>query len=172
MATVRRKNSSVSHIANLFTSVLLCYPEIATINLDPQTSLVKFVFYLSSAFPKDTIELFRGRMQQSLDAYYFLINKDVEMCSFAFQAQDCFTMLEFQRDVFTLTQKEIALIIALLQEQFGENLITDEDDDLAVDDLSLHEELIGRMLEQTKETGANGSLIALRDEGRVLVFNK
>ncbi len=111
-------------------------------------------------------------MQQSLDAYYFLIGKDVEVCSFSFQTLEYFTTLEFQRDVLTLTQKEIALIIALLKEQFGDDLIADEDDDLMVDDLSLHEELIGRMLEHTKKTSANSRLIALRDEGRVLVFNK
>ena len=107
-----------------------------------------------------------------MDAYYFIINKNVEVCSFSFHTQDCFTILEFQRDVLTLTQKEIALVIALLQEQFGENLITEEDDELLVDDLSLHEELIGRMLEHTIETSANRSLVALRDEGKVLVFNK
>lgn len=172
MATVNRKDSSVSHIANLLTSILLCYPEIATINLDPKTNLVKFTFYLSNSLPQDAIGVFEERMRQSLDAYYFLINKDVEVYSFAFHTQDCFTTLEFQRDVLTLTQKEIALIIALLKEQFAENLITEEDDDLMVDDMTLHEELIGRMLEHTKETSANSRLIALRDEGRVLVFNK
>jgi hypothetical protein len=172
MAPLKRKDSSVSHTANLLTSILLCYPEIATINLDPKTNLVRFIFYLSTSLTGDAVDVFKERLQQSLDAYYFLVNKDVEVSSFSFQAQDCFTILEFQRDVLTLTQKEIALIVTLLQEQFGDNLITDEDDDLLVDDLSLHEELIGHMLEHTIETSANSRLIALRDEGRVLVFNK
>jgi hypothetical protein len=171
---VKRKDSSVSHThtASLLTSILLCYPEIAALNLDPKDNLVRFVFYLDTPLQDDDIAAFKQRLQQSLDAYYFLVNKDVEVCSFVFQAQDCFTTLEFQRDVLTLTQKEVALIIALLQEQFGEGLITDEDDDLPVDDLSLHEELIGRMLEHTMEAGTDSRLIALRDEGKVLVFNK
>jgi hypothetical protein len=172
MAPLKRKDSSVSHTANLLTSILLCYPEIATINLDPKTNLVRFIFYLSTSLDGEAVAVFSERLQQSLDAYYFLVNKDVEVSSFSFQNQDFFTILEFQRDVLTLTQKEIALIIALLQEQFGDNLITDEDDDLLVDDLSLHEELIGHMLEHTIETSDNSRLIALRDEGRVLVFNK
>jgi hypothetical protein len=172
MAPVKKKDSSVSHTANLLTSMLLCYPEIATINLDPKNSLVKFIFYLSTSLTDDCLNVFKERLQRSLDAYYFLVDKDVEVSSFAFRTQDCFTILEFQRDVLTLTQKEIALIIALLQEQFGDQLITDEEEDLLVDDLSLHEELIGRMLEHTIETSADSRLIALRDEGRVLVFNK
>ncbi len=172
MSHVTKKDSSVSHIANLLTSILLCYPEIATINLDHKSCMVRFTFYLSSSLSKKAVDSFKKRLQQSLHAYYYLINKDVEACSLSFQTLDCFTTLDFQRDVLTLTQKEIALIIALLREQFGDNLITDEDDDLVVDDLSLHEELIGRMLEHTQEASANSRLIALRDEGRVLVYNK
>jgi hypothetical protein len=172
MAPLKRKDSSVSHTANLLTSILLCYPEIATINLDPKTNLVRFIFYLSASLAGDVVDAFTECLQQSLNAYYFLVNKDVEVCSFSFRTQECFTILEFQRDILTLTQKEIALIIALLQEQFGDSLITDEDDDLLVDDLSLHEELIGHMLEHTIETSDDSRLIALRDEGRVLVFNK
>jgi hypothetical protein len=172
MTPVTKKDSSVSHIANLLTSILLCYPEIATINLDHKACIVRFTFYISKCLSKKTTDAFKKRLQQSLNAYYFLINKDVEVCSFSFQAPGGFTTLDFQRDVFTLTQKEVALIIALLREEFGDCLIAEEDDDLVVDDLSLHEELIGHMLEHTKETGADSRLIALRDEGRVLVFNK
>ena len=161
MAKVNRKDSSVSHIANLLTSILLCYPEIGTINLDPKENLVKFTFYLSNSLTTDAIALFEERMQQSLNAYYFILNKDVEVCSCSFQTQDYFSTLEFQRDVLTLTQKEVALIVALLKEQFGDNLITDEEDDLLVDDSALHEELIGHMLEHTKATSANSKLIAL-----------
>ncbi|MGD0153436.1 MAG: hypothetical protein ABSC17_06700 [Thermacetogeniaceae bacterium] len=172
MAKVQRKDGSVSHIANLLTSILLCYPEIGTINLDPKTNLVKFTFYLSSSLNSGAIGDFKKHMRQSLEAYYYLINKDVEVCTFSFQTQDCFTTLEFQRDVLTLTQKEVALIIALLKEQFEGDLIANEEEDLLTDDLTLQEELIGRMLEHTREASTNSRLIALRDEGRVLVFNK
>jgi hypothetical protein len=172
MATMKRKENSVAYIANLLTSILLCYPEIAAINLDPKTNLASFIFYISGSLTCDVIDDFKMRLKQSLDAYHFIINRDAEICSFSLQAQESFTILEFQRDVLTMTQKEVALVIALLQEQFGENLITDEDGDLLIDDFSLHEELIGRMLEHTNGTSTNSRLIALRDEGRVLVFNK
>ena len=60
MAPVKRKDSSVSHIANLLTSILLCYPEIATINLDPKTNLVRFVFYLSTSLAGDAVDVLRN----------------------------------------------------------------------------------------------------------------
>ena len=77
--------------------------------------------------------------------------------------------MEYQRDIISLSQKEITLIIDLLKEEFGVSLITDEDDLLLVDDMTLHEELVNYMLENVK---ANIELIALRDEGKVVVYNK
>jgi len=62
--------------------------------------------------------------------------------------------------------------LRLLKEQFGTALISDEDEDLNVDNETLHEELISYMLENAKRSTANIELIALRDEGKVVVYNK
>jgi hypothetical protein len=164
-------DSNVPHIANLLTSILIYYPEIATINLDPKTQIIKFTFYLQNIISQDTIRSIENYLHQSLEAYYYLENTNITVSSFAFKQLDSFTILEFRRDVQSLSQKEIALIIALLKE-LGAFLLTDEDDDLLLDDTTLHEELISYMLENVKQKQANIELIALRDEGKVLVYNK
>lgn len=166
------RDNSIAHIANLLTSILLYYPEVVTINLDPKTCVVKFTFYLSSLIPEKTLKLFQERLQQSLNAYYYLEKRKAEVYSLAFQPLDFFTAIELQRDIQTLSQQEIALIVALLKEEFGHHLVTEDNDELLIDDSSLHEELIGYMLENIKKTTSNIELIALRDEGKVLVFNK
>jgi hypothetical protein len=63
-------------------------------------------------------------------------------------------------------------MIALLKEEFGDDLVSEEDEELAVDDLSVHEELIGYMLENAKKTSSKINLVAMRDEGKVFVYNK
>lgn len=161
------KNSSVPHIANLLTSILIHYPEIATIKLDPKTRVVKFNLYLKNLSQK--VKLLEKHLQQSLQTYYYLENVEVAVSSFLFQQLEYFTIMEYQRDIMSLSQKEITLIIALLKEEFGASLITDEDDLQLVDDPTLHEELVSYMLENVK---ANIELIALRDEGKVVVYNK
>ncbi len=164
------KSSNVPHIANLLTSILIRYPEIATINLDSKAQVVKFTFYLKNVTNK--METVEKHLQQSLKTYYYLGDIEVTVSSFDSQQLDFFTILEFQRDTRSLSQKEIALIIALLKDEFAASLITDEDDDLIVDDLTLHEELVSYMLENVKRIRANQELIALRDEGKVVVYNK
>jgi len=165
-----QKNSSVPHIANLLTSILIHYPEIATINLDPKDRVIKFSFYLKNI----TLELgeVKKYMQQALQAYYYLEDITTEVNAFTFEQLDQFTIMEFWRDINSLSQKEISLVIALLKDQFGASLISDEDEDLDVDNQTLHEELISYMLENVKMSRANSELIALRDEGKVVVYNK
>ena len=77
-----------------------------------------------------------------------ILNQSVN--AFTFEQLDHFTIMEFQRDINSLSQKEISLVIALLKEQFGASLISDEDEDLNVDNQTLHEELISYMLENAK----------------------
>ncbi len=170
MSIPYQKNNSVPYIANLLTSILIHYPEIATINLDPKDRVIKFSFYLKNI----TLELgeVKKYMQQALQAYYYLEDITTEVNAFTFEQLDQFTIMEFWRDINSLSQKEISLVIALLKDQFGASLISDEDEDLDVDNQTLHEELISYMLENVKMSRANSELIALRDEGKVVVYNK
>ncbi|HHV34973.1 MAG TPA: hypothetical protein GXX59_05280 [Syntrophomonadaceae bacterium] len=167
MTISNNKNNSVPHIANLLTNILIHYPEIATMKLEPKTQVVKFSFYLKNIPQK--VKKIEQYLQQILQTYYYLENVEATVSSFLFQQLEHFTIMEYQRDIISLSQKEITLIIDLLKEEFGVSLITDEDDLLLVDDMTLHEELVNYMLENVK---ANIELIALRDEGKVVVYNK
>lgn len=167
MTISNNKNNSVPHIANLLTNILIHYPEIATMKLEPKTQVVKFSFYLKNIPQK--VKKIEQYLQQILQTYYYLENVEATVSSFLFQQLEYFTIMEYQRDIMSLSQKEITLIIALLKEEFGASLITDEDDLQLVDDPTLHEELVSYMLENVK---ANIELIALRDEGKVVVYNK
>jgi len=135
--------------------------------LEPKTQVVKFSFYLKNIPQK--VKKIEQYLQQILQTYYYLENVEATVSSFLFQQLEHFTIMEYQRDIISLSQKEITLIIDLLKEEFGVSLITDEDDLLLVDDMTLHEELVNYMLENVK---ANIELIALRDEGKVVVYNK
>lgn len=168
---LKKKNSNISQIANLITSALLYYPEIASINLEPKENLVVFNFYLKEVQEKGVFK-FQKQLQQMLEAYYYLEQMDVQVSAINHHSLDFLTTIEVKRDLESITQKEIALLVAVLKEEFGISLVTEEDAELALEDYAVNEELIGYILEHAKESKTNISLIALRDEGRVLVFNK
>ncbi len=158
--------NSVPHMANLLTDILINYPEIATIKLDPKSQVVKFSFYLKTT-PQQVNQI-ENELQQTLQTYYYLEKIKIKSCSFLFRQLEYFTVMEYERDVLSMTKKEINLILALLKEEYGVALIADEDDFQLVDDISLHDELVSFMAEKVK---TNIELIALRDEGKVVVYN-
>ncbi|MGI6093694.1 MAG: hypothetical protein ACOYD5_12110, partial [Negativicutes bacterium] len=61
----------------------------------------------------------------------------------------------------------------LLRDKFQDRLVIDYNDSLLEEDLVMQEEVIETMLESMKKQyHGNNSLIGIREDGRVLVFNK
>jgi len=163
---------SVSRSAGLLVSILVRYPELGTINYDPEQHCLRFTFLLTRLLPDGEFRSWREKLEASLEAYWYLEKRspmafDIQQSTFG-----KITVLEITRDVGTLTQEEISLVIDLLREEFGALLMTDGNDTVMEEDLMLQEELIGQMLEDFKVTRQERKLIAFREEGRVLVFNQ
>ncbi len=169
----KREGTSVTRAANLLASILLCFPEVALLSLDARARVIKFTFYLASSVSPEMLASFRERFEESLQAYYSLRKRPAEVCTLTFHNLGFFTAAELQRDLQTLTQGEINLVIALFREEFGPSLVTEEDGgDFPAEEPFVQEELLTYVLENTKKGGSEERLVALRDEGRVLVFNK
>jgi len=108
----------------------------------------------------------------SITAYTMLEGLSLETYEFELYPYDKVAMLSVIRDFKTLSKNEIALIIALLRENFQKYLIIDPNDSLSEEDLLLQEEVIEDMLEYIKAQHCLHPLIGIRENGRVLIFNK
>lgn len=87
---------------------------------------------------------------------------------------DSVSIVEISRDVATLTQEEISLIIELARAALGPDLITEgagEEGEFE-EELVYQDEMIATMLDDLRESVQQRKLIGFREEGRVLVFNK
>ncbi|MDA8233255.1 MAG: hypothetical protein M0Z31_00330 [Clostridia bacterium] len=167
-----RQAADVSDTIGLLISILVRYSEVASINFDPQGQALKFTFIFSGYLSKEDQETFEVKLWDYLDAYLLLEDKNTEVASMQWIPYDKFSILELTRDVDTLSQEEIAIIITLVKEDFGHGLVSENSDSIAEEDLMIQEELIGHMLENLKGSRQEKKLIAFREEGKVLVFNK
>ncbi|MDR3563538.1 MAG: hypothetical protein P4N59_19180 [Negativicutes bacterium] len=172
MAKLQQDDQRVSHGVNLLISILVRYPEIGTINFDAHNSTIKLTFMLSSIPDAPEFNKLRTLLLNSIAAYHILegsnpVTSDVELSSCEQVA-----MLTILRDVATLSKGEIALLIVLLRDNLKDRLIADENDAMLEEDLLVQEELIGNMLENIKTQQTGSGLIGIREDGRVLVFNK
>lgn len=162
----------MEHFISLLSTILLYYPEISKINFDPRKQVVKFNFYLSSSVPEEKLKKFQKRAEQALSAFFYLEKKQVNISNLTCQTLDFFRIIEIERDIHTLSRKEIDLVISFLKEELKKYIITDDDEDFPMEDLALQEEAIKLLFENVEKELPETELVAMRDEGKVLVFNR
>lgn len=167
-----RGREDITDSVGLLISILVCYPEVATINFDPDQQVLKFNFIASRLLDPVEVEEFSNKLLDSIDVFNRLDGKATRLSLVESRECESFTMIEIQRDVETLIREEIALIVALLRQDLEGSLFLDENDSLYDEDLVIQEEIIEHMLESVKGCAGGKKLFAFREEGRVLVFNK
>ncbi len=156
----------------LLMSILVCYPEVSTINFFPEKQLLKFTFIYSRVLGDNELAELKKRLVDSIEAYNHLEGKEILQLAISHNVCDNLTMIEVQRDVHSLVQEEITLIVELFRQCPHANLVTEENDRLIEEDIIVQEEMIEHMLQCMKGTTEKKYLFAFREEGRVLVFNK
>lgn len=162
----------VTDSVGLLISILVRYPEVATINFDPENQLLKFTFIYSQVLGDNELDNLKEKLMDSIEVYNLLEGKETRLVSLGHQVFDNLTLIEVQRDVDTLVQEEITLIVELFRQYLNTNLVTEENEQLIEEDLIAQEEMIEYMLESIKGSTQDKYLFAFREEGRVLVFNK
>lgn len=173
MPKYHQDDENISDGVNLLISILVRYPEIGTIKFDPKLNSLKLTFMFSNLSIRDDLAEFKKLLIDSISAYHILEASSLEIADIEISTYDKMTMMHIIRDVHSLTKAEIALVITLLRNKFQDRLVIDYNDSLLEEDLVLQEEVIENMLESMKKQHlGNNNLIGIREDGRVLVFNK
>lgn len=172
MGLTYRGKEDVTDSVGLLISILVRYPEVATINFDPDQQILKFNFITSRPLESGEMEDFGRTLLDSIEVFNKLENKATRLSLVDYRECESFTMIEIQRDVENLVREEIALIVALFRRFFDNSLILDDNSGFYEEDLQIQEEIIEHMLESVKDCAGDKKLFAFREEGRVLVFNK
>lgn len=167
-----KHGGQVSDSIGLLISILVRYPEVATINYDPQSKVLQFTFMLTELLDEPCLKVFTSKFIKCLEIFNRLEDRTPQEINLRYSHFNKMTVIEVKRDVETLTRGEIGLIIDLIREEFKEDLLAENSGDFLEEDLLLQEEIIEHMLESMKGSVPQKKLIAFREEGRVLVFNK
>lgn len=167
-----KEGESFSNSMSLIAFLLVRYPEIGTVRFDPDQKTLQFSFVLVKELTREEFEAFRERLALSLSAISDLQGRKHGQTEITYNNCDNLTFLEILRDIDSLSQEEIGLIIGLVHQFFDGNLLLDQDEAVQEEDVLLQEEMIEHMLEDLKDSHQEKRLIGFREEGRVLVFNR
>lgn len=157
---------------SLLTTLLIRYPQVCTVNYIPAGRLLKLGFILKEDLEKKEYNEFNNEFVSCIETFLYFENRtEAKNIKLRWDHGPGITILEITRDAATLTQRELALIIDLLRERFDQLLVSDginhQDEALLEQD-----DLIRYMLDKIKQRSPKSKLIAVREEGRVLVFKR
>lgn len=150
----------------LLVSILLRYPEVGTISCcqEQQALVLKFLVAKDCNF-----ESLKNKLLLALEMFHKIEGRQMILCKFEKYEQEL-DLLVMSRDLRTITQNEMNLIVEMIKGELGNQLIADESE-LAEEEIILQEEIINHMLAALRSHGTERNITAVREDGRVLVFN-
>lgn len=157
----------------LLTSLLVRFPELCSVNYLPYVNSLNLVFILKGEINKYSLQNFSDELINSIRAYFrferknspkqLLINHDYQFN---------LTRIIITRDIDSLLLKEISIMIDLLKTHFNNRLIVDDSAVIGEEALLLQDDYLKCLLENFQAQNLTNKIIALREEGRVLVFKQ
>jgi len=172
LQAVLKKREDVTGSVGLLISILVCHPEVAAINFDPWEQSLKFNFICSRKITEKEMRRFENLVRDHVRAYNYLEKKDASIVEIKHQVFDDLTIIEVKRDVGTLAQDEIAIVVDISRRFWGKDLVSEHGENIMDEDMVIQEEIIEHMLESVRDSADYKKLYAFREEGKVLVFNK
>lgn len=157
---------------NLLVSILVCYPEIGTLSYDPADDSLKMTFILGKKPEGLEMEAAEELLRQSILSYHALEGLQSARINIKTNQYGEIVFLNIVRDMETMSKGEIALVSTLIKDRFEEVLVGDVNIAGAEDEGMIQEDFIDNMIGSMKLTHAAEKLIGIREDGRVMVFNK
>ena len=167
-----KEGEAFSNSMNLIVSLLVRYPGIATINYDPGHKSLGFTFVVAKPLSETEFHRLSTKVKDSLETVAELNGRRPVIMDIGLSDHDGLSFIEIKRDIDTLFFEEISLLTTLIDQEFGGELVTEQDETLEEEDRALQEEMIEHMLEDLKDSRQEKKLIGFREEGRVMVFNR
>ena len=150
----------------LLTSILVRYSEVGSVHYWREQHALKFTFMITQ---HQEIAALQEILNPAIEFFHQLEGQSMRVFDIACRSEENICVLTVTRDVDSMTQREVGLIVELLKRKYKEKLVYDEMN-LPEDEQIFQEEMITRLLSSIQSHDIDKNVVALREEGRVLVF--
>lgn len=150
----------------LLTSILLRYSEVGSVHYWREQHALKFTFMITRHAELSSIQ---EVLKPALGFFHQLEGQKIRVFDIACRSEENVCVITVTRDVDTMTQREVGLLVELLKREYKQDLVYDEIY-LPEDEQVLQEEMINHLLSSFQTYDIDKNVVALREEGRVLVF--
>lgn len=156
---------------DVFLTVSLEHPEINAVKYLAEREQIILEVALNTAIDPMKRGQFLKKTQDCLELFHHLAGKKPKLMKIELIEKSGLSLLRFYRDVGTLSQDEISLLILILQEEFANLLVKDDNDIVSKD--AFKRKLKRSLMQKLNHDQSNATdFLAYRKEGRVFVFNR
>lgn len=170
---LKREKKPNPDASRLLASILVVYPTIQSVTYDSKDDILELSFALSGKFSKNDFEDFLKYVAESVETLHYLENFYGATIELNVEGIFGTYFLNVRRDMATLTCRELSLLTEMAANYFGENLI--EDIENAVQDeeyLMEQEDYLEQCLSSMRQLRIEGKLVCVREQERVVVYNR
>ncbi|MBC2727683.1 MAG: hypothetical protein HGJ98_14620 [Desulfosporosinus sp.] len=150
----------------LLTSILTRYTEVGSVQYWREEHALKFKFMVNQAQDDTTLH---ELLKPALEIFHQLEGQRMRVFDIASRSEEGVSVITITRDVDSMSQREVGLIVELLKGAYKHHLIYDQIY-LPQDEQIYQEEMITQMLSSIQTIDVKKNVVALREDDKVLVF--
>ncbi|HWI60551.1 MAG TPA: hypothetical protein VNT75_01795 [Symbiobacteriaceae bacterium] len=168
----RRRDDPVSRSVGLLISVLVRYPEVGTVKYEPRQQTIRMSLLVTGELSEADWTRTESKLFETLEVYHMLEQREPAVVNVEAENLGHLTSVSLTRDVSTLTPEEIYTVVEFFREHFSGRLVTEQIEMGSEEDWMAQDEAIENMLATLEQGRSKGNLIAIREEGRLMMFQK
>ena len=159
---------------NLVASILVCYPEIGMASYDPNKQALVLTFEIRGSINEDDFQSFARFLAESVEAYHLLNGLTDSFMDITLESDGHVSFVKIVRDRETISRGEINIVAELFREHFGDELILESalDSERDPDFMAMQEDALDRMFVNLKADTIKDGVVGVRDDDRVVVYNR
>lgn len=171
---VSRKQPADKAGIQLLASMLVCYPEIESVAYEPDNTKLTLDFVLAGSVDEQKLKAFIKLLNDSLQAYHEIETASQVWMAAEAESHDNLMLVHIHRQLVTMTRGELSLIASLFREAFPASLQIDQHvtEQLEPDFAEAQSAMLDQLLDKSQEYRIREQIIGVRDNDRVVVYNR
>jgi len=166
----KRAPEETNDSVNLVISLLVRHPELSRVIIKPRSAAIAFFFIVRAVFDSDERSRFERSVIEHVRALRALGRSGKADVAVRFSTGDDLTFVEVERDAKSIRREEIAMLVGLVTQTFGERLVVNPPAEEGDDDMSMQEESVVSALDAVQRSRQRKGLVGFRDDRRVLIY--
>lgn len=169
---MRRGDEPSARTIQLLMSYAIRYPEIATVRYDPGRRALRLSFLVKGPLTDEEFSAAAGRIRETLEVYHMMNQRVAELIDVRQSAFGELNTVAVERDVLSLTPEELYTVVAVMRTLFQQRLLTEPMEFFGEEELMAQDELIEEVMASLSSQRRQPNLIAIRENGRLMIFHK